>query len=104
MSLSTTDGFIDADRIRAAMFLPDEMKLMKSQGMRQSHALGMVSKDLLDTTKLLAPLAEACIYAGSLMEALDDSGDKAVMLETRETLVNLMGVVNNTIKSVTDIK
>lgn len=104
MSLSTTDSFIDADRIRAAIFLADDMKLMQSQGMRQMHAVGMVSKDLLDTTKLLAPLAEACIYANSLMEALDDSGDKAVVMETRETLVSLMQVVNNGVKSVTDIK
>lgn len=104
MSLSTTDSFIDADRIRAAIFLADEMKLMKSQGMRQIHAVGVASKDLLGTTKLLAPLAEACIYANSLMEALDDGDDKAVMLETRETLVNLMGIVNNGVKSVTDIK
>lgn len=103
MSLSTTDGFIDTDRLRDTMFLSVDLKLMQSQGMRQMHALGVVSKDLENTVRLLAPIAQAQIYANTLMQVAGDE-DKATMAENMETLMNLMRVVNNGVKSVTDIK
>lgn len=103
MSLSTTDSFIDTDRLRAAMFLSADLELMQSKGMKQMHALGVVSKDLGNTVKLLAPIAEAQIYADTLMKAAGDK-DKATMLENKETLMKLMSIVNEAVKSVTEIE
>lgn len=103
MSLSTTNGFIDTDALREAMFLSVDMEIMQSQGMRQMHALSIVSRDLENTVKLLAPIAQAQIYANTLTKVAGDK-DKATMAENMETLMKLMQVVNNGVKSVTNIE
>lgn len=104
MSLSTTGNFIDADAIRSMMFVGAEMEYYQSAAAKQNHAINLAARDLTETVKLLPQLAMAGVYANSLMGAIDDEDAKAVMLENRETMVNLMRIVNNTVRSVTDMR